>query len=80
MSEETQTMLKICVRTQNKFKNSNSQPQKFHARALATTPPEQTELSDHCSAVQRQKAVSAYFTSEQILPFAFAEQCYGHMY
>ena len=27
-------------------------------------------------AVQRQKAVSAYFTSKQKLPFAFAEQ-YG---
>ena len=26
------------------------------------------------TAVQRQKAVSAYFTSKQILPFAFAEQ------
>ena len=26
------------------------------------------------SAVQRQKAVSAYFTSKQILPFAFAKQ------
>ena len=25
-------------------------------------------------AVQRQKAVSAYFTSKQILPFVFAEQ------
>ena len=30
------------------------------------------------SAVQSQKALSAYFTSKQILPFAFAEQngCY----
>ena len=28
-----------------------------------------------CSAEQRQKAVSAHFTSKQILPFAFAEQC-----
>ena len=27
------------------------------------------------AAVQRQKAVSAYFTSKQILPFAIAEQC-----
>ena len=27
-----------------------------------------------CTAVQSQKAVSAYFTSEQILPFGFAEQ------
>ena len=27
----------------------------------------------HC-AVQRQKAVSAYFTSKQILPFAFVRQ------
>ena len=26
------------------------------------------------SAVQRQKAVSAYFTSKHILPFGFAEQ------
>ena len=29
---------------------------------------------DAYSAVQKQKAVSAHFTSEQILPFAFAEQ------
>ena len=29
-------------------------------------------------AVQSQKAVSAYFTSEQMQPFGFAEQnCYG---
>ena len=27
------------------------------------------------TAVQSQKAVSAYFTSKQILPFGFAEQC-----
>ena len=30
-------------------------------------------LQYHYSAVQSQKAVSAYFTSEQILPFAFAD-------
>ena len=29
------------------------------------------------TAVQRQKAVSAYFTSEQILPFGFARQYSG---
>ena len=28
------------------------------------------------SVVQSQNAVSAYFTSEQILPFVFAEQSY----
>ena len=39
------------------------------------------QLSRHCvlplqnsTAVQRQKAVSAYFTSKQTLPFAFAER------
>ena len=26
-------------------------------------------------AMQNQKAVSVYFTSKQILPFSFAEQC-----
>ena len=31
------------------------------------------------TAVQRQKAVSAYFTSTQILPFAFAEQYRRHI-
>ena len=31
-------------------------------------------LSQTYSAVQSQKAVSAYFTSKQILPFGFAEQ------
>ena len=30
-----------------------------------------------CPAVQSQTAVSAYFTSKKILPFGFAEQCYG---
>ena len=30
-----------------------------------------------CFAVQSRKAVSAYFTSKQILPFGFAEQCYS---
>ena len=29
---------------------------------------------EYNTAVQRQKAVSAYFTSKQIQPFAFAEQ------
>ena len=29
---------------------------------------------DYKTAVQSQKAVSAYFTSKQILPFGFAEQ------
>ena len=29
------------------------------------------------TATQNQKAVSAYFTSKQILPFAFAEQYNG---
>ena len=28
-----------------------------------------------CIAVQNQKAVSAHFTSEQILPYGFAERC-----
>ena len=28
----------------------------------------------HYSGVQSQKAVSGYFTSQQILPFGFAEQ------
>ena len=31
-------------------------------------------FDDHNTAVQSQKAVSAYFTSKQILPFGFAEQ------
>ena len=31
----------------------------------------------YCSAVQTQKAVSAYFTSKQILPFAFAEHYFS---
>ena len=31
-------------------------------------------FQDSYSAVQSQKAVSAYFTSKQILPFGFAEQ------
>ena len=30
-------------------------------------------VQEDCAAVQSQKAVSAYFTSKQILPFAFAE-------
>ena len=30
------------------------------------------------SAVQNQKAVAAYFTSKQLLPFGFAEQYYCH--
>ena len=29
----------------------------------------------HRTAVPSQKAVTAYFTSNQILPFGFAEQC-----
>ena len=33
-----------------------------------------TMMADMSSALQSQKAVSAYFTSEQILPFGFAEQ------
>ena len=32
-----------------------------------------------CTVVQSQKAVSAYFTSKQILPFSFAEQCSLHV-
>ena len=31
-----------------------------------------------CTAVQSQKAVSAYFTSKQILYFGFAEHCSTH--
>ena len=34
-------------------------------------------IEEHYSAVQMQKAVSAYFTSDQILPFAFAGQYSG---
>ena len=34
--------------------------------------------AQHYSAVQSQKTVSAYFISEQILPFGFADQ-YCHM-
>ena len=30
---------------------------------------------DCYTAVQRQKVVSAYFTSKQVVPFGFAEQC-----
>ena len=30
---------------------------------------------EYCSAVQSQKAVSAYFTSNKILPYSFAEHC-----
>ena len=33
-----------------------------------------TVMSADSTAVQSQKAVSAYFTSKQILPFGFAEQ------
>ena len=33
-----------------------------------------------CTAVQRQKAISACVTSKQILPFVFAEQCRHTMY
>ena len=43
----------------------------FSAQILAA-------CSWHVCAVQSQKAVSAYFTSEQILPFSFAEQNSGH--
>ena len=32
-------------------------------------------LHDKNTAVQRQKAVTAYFTSKQLLSFGFAEQC-----
>ena len=45
---------------------------------------EQTDLTGSivrfvgiCTAVQSQKAVSAHFTSEQILPFGFAERYRG---
>ena len=31
-------------------------------------------VAEQYTAVQRQNAVSAYFTSKQILPFVFAEQ------
>ena len=31
-----------------------------------------------CSAVQSQKAITAYLTSKQLLPFGFAEQCCHH--
>ena len=39
-------------------------------------PSQYKPYDDIYAAVQRQKAVSAYFTSKQILPFSFAEQ-YG---
>ena len=32
-------------------------------------------MSVDCTAVQSQKAVTAYFSSEQLLPFGFAGQC-----
>ena len=32
-------------------------------------------VTGHCSVLQSQEAVSAYFTSKQILPLGFAEQC-----
>ena len=35
---------------------------------------------NHISAVQSQKAVSAYFASEQMLPFGFAEQYYTSLF
>ena len=34
---------------------------------------------DRDTALKSQKAVSAYFTSEQILPFGFAEQNSRHL-
>ena len=37
-----------------------------------------TTIMQLLSAVQSQKAVSAYFTSKQMLPFGFAEQCSTH--
>ena len=38
-----------------------------------------TPSVSYYTAMQRQKAVSAYFTSKQILPFAFAEQYMSFM-
>ena len=35
-----------------------------------------TSTAISCSAVQSLNAVSAYFSSEQILPFGFAKQCW----
>ena len=36
---------------------------------------QERSYQDVCSALQSQKAVSAYFTSRQILTFGLAEQC-----
>ena len=33
------------------------------------------DLFNYCTALQSQKAVSAYFTGKQILPFCFARRC-----
>ena len=41
---------------------------------VALVQPVNKVMRSKCSAVQSQKAVSAYFTTKQILPLGFAEQ------
>ena len=69
--------LKICVESRHLgIKASYLSITKWRTPSSNTKPPRLRSRAEY-TAVQRQKAVSAYFTSKQILPSGFAEQ-YSH--